>query len=245
MKIPYTYLSMAVAILFFAACNQSSNNPLTAKTKKRQPVNFANYIIEVATYKIKKDVKKADFARLDSMVEVGYTRKQPGYISKESGIDQDGNWLVVVSWDNAAHADAGLKEFNHNPLSNGYKNMVDTATASIKRFSVKDDHSNSLKDEKAYVIEIATFKAKSEIQRDTFDKRDLQVESDYISRQTGYIARRIGIAENGERMMLIFWKTLADADAGMKEFSKDQSVADYSKMIDWNTVELKRFQAVN
>jgi len=45
--------------------------------------------------------------------------------------------------------------------------------------------------------------------------------------------------------MMIYWKTLADADAGMKEFLKDQSVADYSKMIDWKTVELKRFQAIN
>ena len=44
---------------------------------------------------------------------------------------------------------------------------------------------------------------------------------------------------------MVYWKTLADADAGMKKFAKDQSVADYYKMIDWPTVEMKRFKAVN
>ncbi len=245
MKALYANFLIPVLVLFFAACNQVPANHSAKKAKKRQPINYSNYVIQVATYKIKKGVNPAAFSRLDSTIEKINTRKEPGYISKESGTDEKGNWLVVIAWDNASHAETAHKNFLHNPALSQFLNMIDTASINIKLFTVKNDESNSTKDEKPYVIELATFKEKSQVQRDTFEKRDLQVEADYISRQSGFITRRIGKAENGERLMMIYWKTLADANAGMKEFLKDKSVADYNKMIDWKTVDLKRFQAIN
>lgn len=239
------YIFLLAFALIFAGCNQTPGNHTTKKSKKRQPVNYANYVIEIITYKIKKGIQQAEYTRLDAMVQQRYTQKQPGFISQESGKDQQGNWLVVLSWDNIAHADADQKALRLNPLWQSVQQIIDTATIDRKQFFVKDDHSSSLKDRKPYVIDLATFKEKPQVQRDTFEKRDLQVEADYISRQTGYITRRIGTAENGQRLMMIFWKTIADSDAGMKEFQKDQSVADYNKMIDWKSVEMKRFQAID
>ncbi len=239
------YIFLVAFALIFAGCNQTPGNHTSKKSKKRQPINYANYVIEIITYKIKKGVKQSQYTRLDSIVQQRYTQKQPGFISRESGKDQQGNWLVVLSWDNVAHANADQKALKINPLWKNIEQIIDTSTIDRKQFFVKDDHSNSLKDVKPYVIELATFREKPQVQRDTFEKRDLQVEEDYISRQTGYITRRIGKAENGQRLMMIFWKTIADADAGMKEFLRDQSVADYNKMIDWKTVEMKRFQTFN
>ena len=245
MKKAYTYILFAVTVLFSIACNHSPAGKTTVKAKKRQPVNFANYVVTITTCKIKKGVKQAEFTRLDSVIERVYARKQPGYISKESGIDQRGNWLVVVSWDNSQHADAGFNHFMNNPLTQDFKKMIDTTTISNKVFTVKNDQSNSLKDAKPYVIELGTYQINKQVLRDSFEKRDKQIEADYISRQTGYITRRGGIAENGERLMMIYWKTVADADAAMKEFLQDKTVADYYKMIDWKSVDLKRFQAIN
>lgn len=245
MKIIFTYFLAITAILFLGSCNHTPGTVITKKTKKRQPVNYANYLIEIVTYKSKKGIKQAEYTQFDSVVQQLYTEKQPGYISKESGVDQQGNWLVVVSWDNEAHANGGTKALRNSPMYSRIIKLVDTTTLQRKRFWVKEDHSSSLKDQKPYVIEVATFKEKSKVVRDTFEKRDQQIEADYISRQNGYITRRVGIAPDGERLMLIFWKTLTDADNGMKEFLKDKSVADYAKMIDWQTVDMKRFQAIN
>lgn len=242
MKHTYTYMLMAAVILFFAACNQ---NPGIAKkkSKKRQPGNYANYVVEVITYKIKKGVDTDEYKKLDAIAQRRYTQKQAGYISKESGIDQQGNLLVVLAWDNLAHSIADQATFMKNPLWANMQKILDTATIIRKRFYVENDQSSSLKDLKPYVIEVATFKEKKEVLRDTFEKRDMQVETDYISRQDGYITRRVGRADNGERLMMIYWKTLADADAGMRNFKKEKTVADYSKMIDWKTVNLQRFKA--
>lgn len=239
-----SYLFIIAAIMLVAAgCNQNPANRSSRKNKKRQPVNYANYVVEVITYKIKNGVKQSEYTRLDSVVQQRYTQKQAGFISKESGFDNQGNWLVVLSWDNEQHALNDQKMFAQNPLWKNMQQVIDTATIDRKLFFINDDHSSSLKDRKPYVIELATFKERPQVQRDTFEKRDLQVEKDYISRQNGYITRRIGKAENGQRLMMIFWKTLADADNGMKDFMKEKSVSDYNKMIDWKTVELKRFQA--
>ncbi len=234
---------MIAVALVATACNQNPANRSSRKNKKHQPVNYANYVIEVITYKIKNGVKQSEYTRLDSVVQQRYTQKQAGFISKESGFDKQGNLLVVLSWDNKQHALSDQKMFTNNPLWKNMQQIIDTNTINRKLFFVKDDHSSSLKDQKPYVIELATFKEKPQVKLDTFEKRDLQVEQDYISRQNGYITRRIGKAENGQRLMMIFWKTLADADAGMKDFMKEKSVSDYNKMIDWKTVELKRFQA--
>lgn len=244
MKIARTYPLFIALILFFAACNQGQNNHTTKKAAKRKPINYANYIIQIATYKTNKGVKEADLAKMDSVINLKGLQKEAGFISKENGVDNHGNWLLVVAWDNDAHAEAARIKFEQSPKSDSYNKLIDTASISQKRFTVTNDQSNSTRDEKPYVIELATFKEKSQVQRDTFEKRDKQVEADYISRQTGYITRRIGIAQNGERLMMIYWKTQADADAGMEAFLKEQSVADYNKMIDWKTVEMKRFKAL-
>ena len=245
MKHSFTNSILFLAALFFIACNGSQSTRQRQKNNRRKPANYANYVIEVGTYHTRKGIDTTQFVVADSMMEQVFTSKQPGFISRESGLDSAKNWLVVVSYDNAAHADAAFKTFKTNPNAAAFRNRIDTASLHLQKFKVKDDHSAPLKDLKPYVIELATFKLKPGVNRDTFEKRDLQVEKEYISGQDGYITRKIGTDENGENLMVIYWKTLADADRGMKQFRRDQSVADYSKMIDWSSVKLKRFKALN
>lgn len=241
MKNRYTYFLFAAAVLLLA-CNQSQSNH--HKKTKRKPANYANYIIEVGTYKTRNGVKTEKFLKLDSLIEQVYTLKQPGFINKESGFDQKGNWLLVVSWDNAQHAQAAASKFMNSSASAGFKNMIDTASLHLQDFSVKEDHSTPLKDLKPFVIELATFRLNKNISRDTFEKRDLAFEKEYIANQDGYITRQSGVAANGDRMMMLYWKTAEDADNSIKQFKKDQSVADYFNMIDQSSVKLRRFKAV-
>lgn len=243
MKKKINYFLFAAITVFISACN-GLDIKQAKKSEKHVPANYANYNIQVGTYHTKKGVKMADFKKIDSLMEQVYTSKQPGFISRESGIDQKGNWLVVVSYDTEANANAAYERFKTNPLAADFRNNIDTASLSLQNFLVKDDHSVSLKDKKPFVIEVATFREMPGVNLDTFEKRDMEIEKDYMSAQDGYITRKIGVSHNGGRLMMIYWKTLEDADNGMKEFMKDKSVADYSKMIDWPTVKLQRFNAV-
>ncbi len=95
----------------------------------------------------------------------------------------------------------------------------------------------------AYVIEVTTFKSNTTVDSDSFWQRDAEIESDYTSKQPGYISRESGYSEdNNEVVVVVRWKTQADADASMKKFMSDQSVQDYADMIDGPTMKMARYQ---
>lgn len=95
---------------------------------------------------------------------------------------------------------------------------------------------------KPYVIEVTTFKFKESVDANKFWTRDAEIDADYTSQQSGYISRESGYSEGDlEVVVLVRWKTRADADASMKKFMSDQSVHDYANMIDGPTMKMTRY----
>ena len=93
-----------------------------------------------------------------------------------------------------------------------------------------------------YVIEVVTFKYKSTVNDDVFWKEDAKIQTDYTSKQPGFISRESGSSnENKEVLVIVRWKTEADADASMKNFMKDRSVVEFVNMIEANTMKMKRY----
>lgn len=93
-----------------------------------------------------------------------------------------------------------------------------------------------------YVIEVTTFAYKTEVSADAFWARDAGIQADYTSQQPGFISRESALAEDGEVVVVVRWKTMADADASMQKFMQDASVADYAEMIDGPSMKMKRYQ---
>lgn len=102
--------------------------------------------------------------------------------------------------------------------------------------------SQKQKDMKPYVIEVTTFKYNETVDTDMFWSRDAQIEEDYTKLQPGYISRESGYSENSNEVVVVVrWKTQADADASMKKFMEDKSVADYAAMINGATMKMARY----
>ena len=98
-------------------------------------------------------------------------------------------------------------------------------------------------DMKPYVIEVTTFQYEAEVDAAAFWKRDAAIETDYTSLQPGYISRESGYsAEGNEVVVVVRWKSQADAQASMEKFMSDASVADYAAMIDANTMKMMRYE---
>ena len=95
---------------------------------------------------------------------------------------------------------------------------------------------------KPYVIEVTTFKYNTNVDADKFWARDSQIEEDYTKLQPGYISRESGYSENSNEVIVVVrWQTQADADASMKKFMGDTSVADYAAMINGTTMKMTRY----
>lgn len=93
-----------------------------------------------------------------------------------------------------------------------------------------------------YVIEVVTFKYKSSVESSAFWARDAKIETEYTSKQSGFISRESGYSENdSEVLVVVRWKTEVDAEASMKKFMNDETVVDFVEMIDASTMKMKRY----
>ncbi len=64
-----------------------------------------------------------------------YITRQPGFHARESGVADDGEWVVVVHWATPENADASMQKFATDPLAADFMAMVDTSTMRMKRFA--------------------------------------------------------------------------------------------------------------
>lgn len=101
---------------------------------------------------------------------------------------------------------------------------------------------NTQQMEKPYVVEITTFKYKSDVASADYWKEDALVEELYTSKQPGFISRESGYnVDSNEVLVLVYWKTNADADASMQKFMGYASVQKFANMIDPPTMKMTRY----
>ena len=95
---------------------------------------------------------------------------------------------------------------------------------------------------KPFVIEVVTFKYKSTINTVDFWKQDAKIQTDYTSKQPGFISRESGYSkDSNEVLVIVKWNTEIDADASMNKFMEDKSVVKFVNMIEPNTMQMKRY----
>lgn len=96
---------------------------------------------------------------------------------------------------------------------------------------------------KDIIIEVTSFKTKSEgVDAAAFQQRDAGIEKDYTSKQPGFIKRISGINATGEYAVVVYWESMDAAEASMKKFMSDSSVADYAGMIDGPSMKMARYK---
>ena len=70
----------------------------TGKSASDKPTNATNMesntILEVTTFNIKSDVDPQDFTARDRTIESDFTSKQAGFIKRQSGVNEKGEYVV-------------------------------------------------------------------------------------------------------------------------------------------------------
>ena len=92
--------------------------------------------VEVIHFRPKPDADLEEFIREDKRVGTEYTPPQPGFISRESAMNDNGDWVVIVHWDNAANAEASMDLFPNHPTATRFIELMDPDTFSMIRYEV-------------------------------------------------------------------------------------------------------------
>jgi hypothetical protein len=91
------------------------------------------HVIEVATFDLQPGVNVEEFAKLDLLVKNDYIALQPGYLSRESGVDQE-KWLVIVHWKSIEEAEASMNSFMTAAPAKEFMRKLDVSTMKMSRY---------------------------------------------------------------------------------------------------------------
>ena len=95
---------------------------------------MSNFIIEIATFKLKEGLSPASFLPFDKAVEEKLVSKNHGFISRQSGATADGEWLVIVHWETVEDVDASMASFADSPAAAEFMANLQPETMSMKRY---------------------------------------------------------------------------------------------------------------
>lgn len=110
---------------------------LTLLSFGKKKKEMKSYVIEITTFKIKSTVDIEDFWNEDAKVDDNYTRKQPGYISRESAFNDETNEvLIVAKWTTMNDADNSMQKFMKDSSVADYADMIDGNTMKMTRYTV-------------------------------------------------------------------------------------------------------------
>lgn len=84
-----------------------------------------NQVIEITYFKPKDSVSQETFGARNIRVGVEYAAKQAGFISRETGVDADGTWVIVVHWETLADAQASMQKWGNKTSVDDFKEMID------------------------------------------------------------------------------------------------------------------------
>ncbi len=198
-------------------------------------------VVEVTLFDLNEGVDPAVFQARDAEIEADFASLQPGFLKRMSGVDANGQYVVMVLWETLADADASIAAFGMDPTVGDYFAMIDGSTFSAERyttFGIPDFNFNLIENN---VIEITTFNINDDVDPEEFIARDAEIEDEFASLQPGFIRRTSGVNENDKYVVIVFWDALADADASIAAFGMDPTVADYFAMIDGATFAADRY----
>ena len=229
MRINLFACCLLLALISFSSCamNKASKSDMTVKT-----------IMEVTTFNINSEVDPATFANRDAQVESDFTSKQPGFIKRQSGLDEEGNYVVVVFWESLPDADASMKKFMGDASVADYGQMIEGATMKMSRYTMD----KAFAADESRFVEIMSFDVKPGTDMAAFDQLNQRVETDFTSKREGFLQRLTGTNEAGKQVVAVYWASKATSDAALQPFMEAPISKEFMQGMDPASMVMGRYQ---
>lgn len=198
-------------------------------------------IMEVTTFNINADADPMAFAKRDAQVERDFTSKQKGFIKRQSGVDDKGNYVVVVCWKSVADADASMSKFMGDALVADYAKMIDATSMKMSRYRM--DKPFDAKDSR--FVEIMSFDVNAGTDLVQFNATNQKVESDFTGKREGFVQRLTGVNESGRQVVAVYWANKELSDASLQPFMEAPIAKEFMSKMDQSSIAMGRYQFLN
>lgn len=96
--------------------------------------------IEIVTFRLKDGVSEEAFVAETKSMERNFLGKLKGFIDRDTGRDESGEWIVVLHWEAAEDAQASMDKFVAAEGTKAFTAMINLDTFVMKRFVLKDHY---------------------------------------------------------------------------------------------------------
>lgn len=197
-------------------------------------------VLEVTTFRTKSAVNTSVFNKLDAEVEGNFTINQPGFIERQSGVDDEGNYVVLVYWDTHENAEASMKKFMSDPSVKEYASMIDGPSMNMSRYTVEDSfNANS-----SEFIEVMSFDTKLDTDLDILKKTNESVATKFTAKQNGFEQRITGVNEKGRQVVAVYWNTKSNSDLALQPFMDAPISKEFMGMMDQSSMSFGRYKTL-
>lgn len=223
--------------LGISSCSSNDDHKENQETKMDAP----KQIMEVTSFNINEGVDATNFANRDTQVEANFTSKQPGFIKRQSGVDDKGNYVVVVFWESLANADSSMSHFMSDTSVADYGQMIDGNTMKMARYSMDKafDAANS------QFVEIMSFNLKPDMPAEKFAKLNHKVETAFTAKRDGFVKRLTGVNEEGTQVVAVYWENKEKSDASLQPFMEAEIAKKFMDKMDQTSLSMGRYQLLN
>lgn len=195
-------------------------------------------IMEVTTFNINSDAVPMAFAKRDEQVENDFTSKQTGFIKRQSGVDDKGNYVVVVYWKSMADADASMNKFMSDASVADYAKMIDGPTMKMTRYAM-DKAFNA---EESRFVEIMAYDVKPNTDMAQFTTTNYKVETDFTGKRKGFLQRLVGANEKGRQIVVVYWDNKENSDVSMGPFMEAPIAKEFMQAMDQSSMSMGRYK---
>ncbi len=221
------FLVFAALAMLLSSCTSTNKTDMAVKT-----------IMEVTTFNINADVDPIAFKMRDAQIESDFTSKQPGFIKRQSGVTDKGEYGVVVFWESMADAEASMSKFMGDASVADYAKMIDGPSMKMARYGMDKAFDANASE----FVEVMTFDLKEGTDLANFNVVNQAVETDFTGKRKGFLQRLTGVNEEGRQAVAVYWTNKADSNASLSAFMGNPTAQKFMADMDQSSMSMGRYE---
>ena len=81
--------------------------------------------VEVITFSLNEGADVEGFLAANDLISEEYVTQQPGFIGRQTGVTEEGEWAIIVHWTSASDSEASIAGFESAPGVGDFMSFID------------------------------------------------------------------------------------------------------------------------
>ncbi len=92
--------------------------------------------VEVITFSLNEGADVDGFLAANDLIREEYVLQQPGFIGRQTGVTEDGEWVIFVHWASASDSEASIAGFESAPGVGDFMSFIDAESMVVTVYEV-------------------------------------------------------------------------------------------------------------